>query len=126
MENKVLAVHLDLKEDSKDAVVSGEAVVLDGDTKVFLNVSWDSALADELSIEVNDSSISRIITSDSPDAAAILLMKRRTGIMFDSTDAALGSKYGAICRQLITLISSVVRNITSFKDGKPQWVMPAA
>ena len=42
MDNKVLAMHLDLKEGSDEAVVSSEAVVMDGETKVFLNVSWDS------------------------------------------------------------------------------------
>jgi hypothetical protein len=100
-------------------------VVIDGRTKVFLNVSWDSALADELSIEVNESSISRIITSDVPDPAAIL-RSRKTGIMFDSIDAALGSKYGSVYRQLITLLSQGLKNISAFsRSGAPHWYAPA-
>lgn len=126
MDNKVLAMHLDLKEGSDEAVVSTEAVVMDGETKVFLNVSWDSAVADELSIEVNESSISRIITSDVPDPAELLL-KRQTGIMFDSIDAALGSKYGSVYRQLITLVSQALKNISAFKKtGAPQWYAPVS
>ena len=124
MEKRILSMRLDLREGSQDTVVSGEAVVIDGEAKVFLNVSWDSAIADELSIEVNESSISRIITSASPDAAA-LLEKRRSGIMFDSIEAALGSKYGAVYRQLITLISSAVRNIASFTGRIPHWYASA-
>ena len=106
MEKRILSMRLDLREGSKDAVISGEAVVIDGEAKVFLNVSWDSAIADELSIEVNESSISRIITSESPDAAS-LLEKRRSGIMFDSLEAA-------------------VRNIASFTGRAPHWYAPAA
>ena len=46
--------------------------------------------------------------------------------MFDSIEAALGSKYGAVYRQLITLISSAVRNIASFTGRAPHWYAPAA
>lgn len=124
MERKVLAMRLGLRE-GRDAAVSGEAVVLDSGAKIFLNVSWDSAVADELSIEVNESSIFRLITSDSPDTGTLLL-KRRSGIMFDSVQAALGSKYGAVYRQLITLISSALKNINAFRNSAPEWYAPAS
>ena len=90
MTEQVLSMHLDLNEGSELSIISSEAVILDGEAKLYLNVSWDSAFADELSIEVNESSVSKIITSDMPDAAK-LLKTRRTGIMFDSIEAALGS-----------------------------------
>ena len=85
----------------------------------------DSAIADELSIEVNESSVSRIITSECPDAVT-LLKKRQSGIMFDSVEAALGSKYGTIYRQLITLISSAIKNKSAFRTSRvPEWYAPA-
>ena len=125
MENKVLAMHLDLKEGKEDSIISSEAVVADGETRIYLNVSWDSAIADELSIEVNESSVSRIITSECPDAVT-LLKKRQSGIMFDSVEAALGSKYGTIYRQLITLISSAIKNKSAFRTSRvPEWYAPA-
>lgn len=126
MNEKVLAMHLDLNEGNNLAVVSSEAVVIDGNAKLYLNVSWDSAIADELSIEVNELSVSKIITSECPDAKSLLKV-RRSGIMFDSVDAALGSKYGKIYSQLITLVSSAIKNIHAFKkaDDAPHWYAPA-
>jgi hypothetical protein len=119
-------MHLDLNEGSELSIISSEAVILDGEAKLYLNVSWDSAFADELSIEVNESSVSKIITSDMPDAAK-LLKTRRTGIMFDSIEAALGSKYGRIYGQLIRLISSAIKNTSAFKKADvPKWYAPAA
>ena len=126
MTEQVLSMHLDLNEGSELSIISSEAVILDGEAKLYLNVSWDSAFADELSIEVNESSVSKIITSDMPDAAK-LLKTRRTGIMFDSIEAALGSKYGRIYGQLIRLISSASKNTSAFKKADvPKWYAPAA
>ena len=127
MDNTVLAMHLDLNEGNDLSVISTEAIVLDGQAKLYLNVSWDSAMADELAIEINESSVSKIITSDSPDAQA-LLRTRQNGIMFDSVDAALGSKYGMVYSQLITLVSSAIKNINIFAkaDSVPSWYAPAA
>ncbi|MBE6110757.1 MAG: hypothetical protein E7194_10135 [Erysipelotrichaceae bacterium] len=126
MTEQVLSMHLDLNEGSELSIISSEAVILDGEAKLYLNVSWDSAFADELSIEVNESSVSKIITSDMPDAAK-LLKTRRTGIMFDSIEAALGSKYGRIYGQLIRLISSAIKNTSAFKKADvPKWYAPAA
>ena len=126
MTEQVLSMHLDLNEGSELSIISSEAVILDGEAKLYLNVSWDSAFADELSIEVNESSVSKIITSDMPDAAK-LLMTRRTGIMIDSIEAALGSKYGRIYGQLIRLISSAIKNTSAFKKADvPKWYAPAA
>ncbi len=126
MTEQVLSMHLDLNEGSELSIISSEAVILDGEAKLYLNVSWDSAFADELSIEVNESSVSKIITSDMPDAAK-LLKTRRTGIMFDSIEAALGSKYGHIYGQLIRLISSAIKNTSAFKKADvPKWYAPAA
>ena len=126
MTEQVLSMHLDLNEGSELSIISSEAVILDGEAKLYLNVSWDSAFADELSIEVNESSVSKIITSDMPDAAK-LLKTRRTGIMFDSIEAALGSKYGRIYGQLIRLIYSAIKNTSAFKKADvPKWYAPAA
>lgn len=127
MGEKVLAMHLDLNEGKDNSVISSEAVVLDGSAKLYLNVSWDSAVADELSIEINESSVIKIITSARPDSHA-LLQARQTGILFDSIEAALGSKYGKIYRQLITLVSSTLKNINAFKKAEdaPSWYAPAA
>ena len=126
MTEQVLSMHLDLNEGSELSIISSEAAILDGEAKLYLNVSWDSAFADELSIEVNESSVSKIITSDMPDAAK-LLKTRRTGIMFDSIEAALGSKYGRIYGQLIRLISSAIKNTSAFKKADvPKWYAPAA
>ena len=126
MTEQVLSIHLDLNEGSELSIISSEAVILDGEAKLYLNVSWDSAFADELSIEVNESSVSKIITSDMPDAAK-LLKTRRTGIMFDSIEAALGSKYGRIYGQLIRLISSAIKNTSAVKKADvPKWYAPAA
>ena len=126
MTEQVLSMHLDLNEGSELSIISSEAVILDGEAKLYLNVSWDSAFADELSIEVNESSVSKIITSDMPDAAK-LLKTRRTGIMFDSIEAALGSKYGRIYGQLIRLISSAIKNTSAVKKADvPKWYAPAA
>ena len=60
-------------------------------------------------------------------SAAKLLKTRRTGIMFDSIEAALGSKYGRIYGQLIRLISSAIKNTSAFKKADvPKWYAPAA
>lgn len=126
MEEKVLAMHLDLNEGKEPSVISSEAIVIDGEARLYLNVSWNCACADELAIEINESSVSRIITSGKPDISKLLRV-RENGIMFDSVEAALGSKYGKIYSQLIKLISTAVKNANIFKkaDDMPSWYAPA-